>query len=61
MKENLCRPGGVISTHLGWPPASRQDSGKRWSGLWGCARGGARGDPADLSALPGDMDKLLIK
>ncbi|CAB1441110.1 unnamed protein product [Pleuronectes platessa] len=24
MKENLCRPGGVISTHLGWPPASRQ-------------------------------------
>lgn len=33
MKENLCRPGGVISTHFGWPPASRQDITKRWSGL----------------------------
>lgn len=41
MKENLCRPGGVISTHLCWTPASRQDSPKRWSGLWGWARGGA--------------------
>lgn len=33
MKENLCRPGGVISTHFGWPPASRQDIRKKRSGL----------------------------
>ncbi|KAF4098448.1 hypothetical protein G5714_020478 [Onychostoma macrolepis] len=32
MKENLCRPGGVISTHFGWPPASRQDIQKKRSG-----------------------------
>ncbi|KAL7844416.1 hypothetical protein SRHO_G00229550 [Serrasalmus rhombeus] len=33
MKENLCRPGGVISTHSAWPPASARATAKRWSGV----------------------------
>lgn len=40
MKENLCRPGGVISTHLGWPPASRQAAGKSRTGARNWAAGG---------------------
>lgn len=59
MKENLCRPGGVISTHLGWPPASRQAGGKRWSGLSGCGRGGAAGDQARF-CQPRAVDNLVL-
>ena len=49
MRENLCRPGGVISTHFDWPPARQTGHWEEvdWTLLgreWGIERRGGRGE-----------------
>ncbi|KAG7515707.1 CXXC-type zinc finger protein 5-like isoform X1 [Solea senegalensis] len=55
MKENVCRPGGVISTHLGWPPASRQ--GRREELDWTPGAEGAEEKAAETSTWLRDTER----